>query len=291
VLQQAIPKDAVISRVAADGLLPTTLPGSHTAHYGSGFDGTGADLHQTTPGSRGRHDLHLYEVVSTIQTFDPVDSEWPMKTDAVFDKAGDASNPPQATAAGLSRRALLRAGAGASPVLLTLASAPVAANPFANNGTCTLASSFVSVATFKSRNPTATSLSCASRNADHWRNLATTAPTTPALNVSVATLLGSTTSSFNSMLVKDVLLAPLPTTGSVQTVGELGTVQHLIAMALNLNAGFMTAGAGFDLGYVQSVWSNYKSNGNRYKKPGSQIDWGDAEIIAWARMLLGYVLL
>ncbi len=210
------------------------------------------------------------------------------------DQLNTAAQPPspaKPAAAGLSRRALLRAGAGASPVLLTLASGPVAANPFANNGTCTLASSFVSVATFKSRNPTATTLACSTQNADYWRNLAATIPTTPSLNVSVSTLLGSTSSSFNGMLVKDVLLAPLPTSGGVQTTGELGTLQHLIALALNLNSGFITPGAGFDLGYVQGVWTNYKFNGNRYQKPGSLIDWGDAEIIAWARMLLGYVLL
>lgn len=190
---------------------------------------------------------------------------------------------------GLSRRALLRAGAGASPVLLTLASGPVAANAFAN-GTCTLASSFVSVATFKSRNPTATTLKCSLQNADYWRVLAVSTPATPALNVTVATLLGNTSSTFNTTLVKDVLLAPVAT-GPVQTTGELGTLQHLIALALNLNAGFITPGAGFDLAYVQTIWTNYKFNGNRYKKPGSQIDWGDTEIIAWSRLLLGYTLL
>lgn len=206
------------------------------------------------------------------------------------DESNDSTGDGQVAerkAAGLSRRALLRAGAGASPVLLTLASGPVAANPFANNGTCTLASSFVSVATFKSRNPNATTLKCSSQNADFWRELAATAPATPALNVTVATLLGNTSSTYNAMLVKDVFLA----SGSVQTTGELGTLQHLIALALSLNAGYIVAGAGFDLVYLQSLWSNYKFNGNRYKTAGSQIDWGDDEIIAWARLLLGYTLL
>ena len=204
---------------------------------------------------------------------------------------GTESSPPvKAPAKGLSRRALLRAGAGASPVLLTLASSSVSANGLATN-TCTVASSFVSVATFKSRNPAATTLVCASRNADYWRTLAASSPATPSLNVTVSTLLGSTGSTYNSLLVKDVLLAPLPTTGTVQTTGELGTLQHLLALALNLNEGYITPGAGFDLGYVQTIWSNYKFNGNRYKKPGSSIDWDDAEIIAWARLLLGYNLL
>jgi len=214
-----------------------------------------------------------------------------MKSNGEMDNSAENERATKLKVSGLSRRALLRAGAGASPVLLTLASGPVAANPFANNGTCTLASSFVSVATFKSRNPTATSLKCSAQNADYWRNLAVSAPATPALNVTAATLLGNTSSAYNAMLVKDVLLAPLPTSGTVQTTGELGTLQHLIALALNLNAGFITAGAGFDLAYLQTLWTNYKFNGNRYKKPGSQIDWGDTEIIAWARLLLGYTML
>lgn len=214
-----------------------------------------------------------------------------MNSDAAMKNPADNEPATKAAHAGLSRRALLRAGAGASPVLLTLVSGPVAANPFGNHGACTLASSFVSVATFKSRNPTATTLDCASQNADYWRDLAGSAPATPSLNVTVATLLGNTISSFNGMLVKDVLLAPLPTSGTVQTTGELGTLQHLIALALNLNAGFITAGAGFDLAYVQTIWTNYKFNGNRYKKPGSDIDWGDTELIAWARLLLGYTML
>ncbi len=213
-----------------------------------------------------------------------------MKNDGELNNSSEEAQAAKARFTGLSRRALLRAGAGASPVLLSLASGPVAANPFVNNGTCTLASSFVSVATFKSRNPNATSLKCSSQNADYWRGLASTAPATPALNVTVSALLGNTSSAYNVMLVKDVLLANLPS-GSVQTTGELGTLQHLIALALNLNAGFITAGAGFDLAYLQTLWSNYKFNGNRYKKPGSQIDWGDTEIIAWARLLLGYTLL
>ena len=210
-----------------------------------------------------------------------------MKSHGEMNNNAESEAVAKAKASGLSRRALLRAGAGASPVLLTLVSGPVAANPFANNGACTLASSFVSVATFRSRNPNATTLQCSSQNADYWRNLAVSAPATAALNVTVATLLGNTSSAYNAMLVKDVLLA----SASVQTTGELGTLQHLIALALNLNAGFITAGAGFDLAYVQTFWSNYKFNGNRYKKPGSQIDWGDAEIIAWARLLLGYTML
>ena len=199
---------------------------------------------------------------------------------------------PKASSSGISRRKLLRAGAGASPILLTLASGPVAANPFANNGTCTLASSFVSVATFQSRNPGATSLKCSSQNADFWRAqaVAVVPPAVPpvaALGVTVASLLGSTSSSYSTLTVNDAFLL----SAGVQTTDEIGVLQHLMALALNLNAGYLTPGAGFDLAYIQSIWINYKAHGNRYQKAGSEIDWSSAEIIAWARLLLGYTLL
>ena len=213
-----------------------------------------------------------------------------MIRDSEIQAAAEAK--PAGSSAGISRRKLLRASAGASPILLTLASGPVAANPFANNGTCTLASSFVSVATFQSRNPGVTSIKCSLQNADFWRAqaVAVVPPAVPpvaALAVQVGTLLGGTSSSYNSLTLNDAFLQSV----GVQTTGELGTLQHLMALALNLNAGFLTTTPGFDLAYLQSIWINYKANGNRYKKPGSEIDWGDAEIIAWARLLLGYTLL
>lgn len=186
-------------------------------------------------------------------------------------------------APGLSRRRLLRVSAGASPVLLTLASNPVAAS---RGPACTVASSFVSVATFKSRNPSVTSIRCSSQTADYWRQQAAVHPLPAALNVTVSALLGSTTSSYNTHLVKDVMLAPLPTSGNVQTTGELGTLQHLIALALNLNAGFITTAGVFNITYIRGIWANYKSNGNRYRLPASGIDWGDTEIIAWLRFLM-----
>ena len=198
--------------------------------------------------------------------------------------SGHLASPPTTPASlGINRRALLRAGAGASPVLLSLASGPVlAARP-----ACTVASSFVSVATFKSRNPHVTSIQCSTQTADYWRDQALNVTPTPAvLMVTVSTLLGATSSTYNTHVVKDVMLAPLPTTGTVQTTGELGTLQHLAALALSVSAGFVTTGGVFNLSYVQGIWANYKSNGNRYKLPASQIDWGDTEIIAWLRFLM-----
>ena len=87
------------------------------------------------------------------------------------------------------------------------------------------------------------------------------------------------------MTLKDVMLAPLPTSGSVQTVGEIGTLQHLIAMALNLTANVAAPG-NVNLPYLQGIWINYKSNGNRYILTASNINWGDTELIAWLRYMM-----
>ena len=80
--------------------------------------------------------------------------------------AEDASKAETLTRKQASRRTLLRAGAGAAPVLLALRSGPVGAT----GQSCVVASSFVSVTTFKSRNASATSLQCTTYNYDHWRS-------------------------------------------------------------------------------------------------------------------------
>src|SRR5882672_9859486 len=97
-----------------------------------------------------------------------------------------------------NRRALLRGGAAAAPVLLTLASRPVSAGT-----TCVVASSFVSVATFHSRNPSTTSVQCTTRNCQDWYNQACLPtsgnPSRPTyLNNSVSSLLGSTNSMYST---------------------------------------------------------------------------------------------
>lgn len=203
-------------------------------------------------------------------------------TSPTQDQAADAAGR---TPLGLQRRALLRAGAGASPVLLSLASGPVSAAGMLG-GQCVVASSFVSVATFKSRNPSVTTVQCSTQNADFWRTEAGKPSPPAALNATVSTLLGNTGSSYNSQTLKAVMLAPLPTSGTVQTTGELGTLQHLIAMVLNLNAGYVASPGAVNVAYLQALWINYKSNGNRYKLPASNIDWGDADIIAWLRFMM-----
>jgi hypothetical protein len=191
----------------------------------------------------------------------------------------------------LRRRTLLRGGAGAAaPVLMTLASGPVGATGAA----CTVASSFVSVATFQSRNPLihGNSAQCSSGNVQTWRDLsllpATGTPMRPGyLNVTVATYLGSTTSTYNTKLLWEVLSEGT----AVSTTGESGVLQHILALALSIQNGYVGNSGSVSVAYLQGVWVNFKLNSDRYKLPASNIDWGSAELITWLRVLLGTMAL
>ena len=198
------------------------------------------------------------------------------------------SPPPQASASlsavpsrvRLDRRALLRAGAGAAPVLLTLASNPVSA---ANS--CVVASSFVSVATFKSRNPTVTSVNCATRTVEDWRSACTANPSLASATPLVSACFGSTSSGYNSKTLRQVLCDG---TG-ISTTSELGVLQHLTALYLSVSQGYMRMPSGnVSPAYLRGVWVNYKANGNQYLQPASGISWSTAQVVSWLRYQLSY---
>jgi hypothetical protein len=198
---------------------------------------------------------------------------------------GSAATPDDAAAAlqakGLARRRLLRAGASASPVLLTLASSPVSATT-----SCVVASSFASVATFKSRNPTTTSIKCTTRTCEDWYAQAslpaTGTPSRPAyLDVTVDTLLGATTSPYRSWKCYEVLKNG---GAGITTSGELGVLQHLISLCMNVTQGFAPSPGGINKTYLQGIWTNYKSNGNMYKLSAAGISWDSSQLITWLRV-------
>lgn len=198
---------------------------------------------------------------------------------------GQGESPPRSSGPGgerirVGRRALLRAGAGATPVLLTIASNPVSAA----NG-CVVASSFVSVATFKSRNPGVASISCATRTVEDWRQECAAKPDLACVIPAVSTCLGSTTSAYNSSTLRQALCAGT----SVSTSGELGVLQHIIALRLCITQGFMRAASGnVSTAYLGNMWCNFKQNGNRYVLPASGIDWDSAKLVSWLRYQLNY---
>lgn len=183
----------------------------------------------------------------------------------------------------MNRRALLRAGAAASPVLLTLASGPVSAT---NSVGCMVASSFVSVATFVSQNPD-TTVSCSSKTCEDWRIAAATAPQSADLMGTVASLFGGNCgNSFDPQIVKDLLLQG----AGIATSGPLGVLQHCLSLALSLKGGFVANPGAVNVAYVRSVWASYASTGSTYTSPASGVIMSEAQLIGWLRALLGYTI-
>jgi hypothetical protein len=183
----------------------------------------------------------------------------------------------------LSRRAMLRAGASASPVLLTLASGPVSAT---NTVGCMVASSFVSVATFKSRNPN-TTITCSSAfNCEYWRTQAGLATPPADLNLKVKQLLGAAPSSYAETLVKTVLLQG----GGIATTGPLGVAQHCLSLALSAKGNKLTSPGSVNLSYIRGVWTAYNSTAPNYIAP-SGVVLTEAQLIGWLRALLGYAII
>lgn len=211
-----------------------------------------------------------------------------MERNSTQDQPANELPAPSRMDARLRRRTLLRGGAGAAaPILMTLSSGPVGATGAA----CTVASSFVSVATFQSRNPLVhgNGAQCSSGNVQTWRDFSLLpVGTRPAsLNVTVASYLGSTSSTFSAVPLWNVLAQG----AGVSTTGELGVLQHILALALSIQNGYVANSGSVSVAYLQSVWVNFKSNGDRYKLPASNIDWGPAELITWLRVLLGTLAL
>ena len=203
----------------------------------------------------------------------------------------DTESQP-AVAKGFDRRTLLRAGAAATPVIATLYSRPVAA---AGMG-CTVASAFVSLATFASRNPGAATMQCSTLSATDWHARAQAVAGLAAAErpewarQTVSAYMGRASSSFSgldSMLVESYQVWQVMGLGpQVSTTGELGVLQHLMALCLSIDHGgsAVRIGGGVNTPYLKDVWQNYKTNG-RYRLPASNLNWSEVELIGWLRML------
>lgn len=205
--------------------------------------------------------------------------------------------PPEPVSAtpgskGVDRRTLLRAGAAATPIIATLYSRPVAAAGMS----CTVASSFVSIATFASRNPGATTMQCSRLSATDWHASAKSvgaggAKERPAwASLTVSNYMGRASSplpGMDSLTVDAYQVWQVMGLGSqVATSGELGVLQHILAMCLSIDYGgaAVNVGGGVNTPYLKQVWQNYKSNG-RYRLTASNLDWSEGELISWLRML------
>jgi hypothetical protein len=203
----------------------------------------------------------------------------------------DANAAPQAPAAGaaLSRRGLLRAGAAATPVLLTFASGPVAAS---GTTSCVIGSAFGSVASLTSHNGGSVTVSCTTngQRCEQWQQKASSNPckdtlvTRPAkscLGIDPPASLGCNLPA--SPTCKDILSK----TQTPDTSTNLGVCQHFVALINNCDSGGVAPVPGFDKAYLQAAFSDYcKSNFPR----SSSVKWNAPQTIAWLRVMLGYAV-
>ena len=193
---------------------------------------------------------------------------------------GSGSEP--AAASGVSRRrALLRAGSAVAPVLLTLASGPVGAT-----GACTVASSYVSAATFKSRGGTITP--CVTKTCNDWYTLSHNYSTCDA--VTKANLdtkmnvchpganLSPNPCATATMLCKDFFY------GGIQASGTTCVLQHMTALKLG-GAQMPTTT------YLTDMWNAYKASAAASSSvatfTSNGITWTEAQLIDWLKKLQG----
>jgi hypothetical protein len=169
-----------------------------------------------------------------------------------------------------SRRALLRMGAGASPVLLTLVSGPAAAQA------CVVASVYMSADTFASRFQGQT-LQCGSpMTPGAWVAGRGTAAAGQYL-LKVSEVLGAVTStadgtSYSNMTLFDAF-------GGEYTSGSHGVMQLLLALQLAGNPGLTGD-------YAKGIWQNYAGSNSFVSYTATGISWTTYELYAYLRRVV-----
>jgi hypothetical protein len=147
-----------------------------------------------------------------------------------------------------------------------------------SNG-CVIASSFVSASTFASRSPGSVA-QCSIYNVEYWKNFSANGQL--KLNPKIGDYLGHVGSSYDTKTIAEVLAEG----GSTAVLnGQLGVLQHLLAMALASDFYGIGSANGFNKAYLQGVWANYITHGT-YSLPASGILWNESQIITWLRMLM-----
>ncbi len=70
------------------------------------------------------------------------------------------------------------------------------------------------------------------------------------------------------------------------TTGELGVLHHILGLALSIDngRGVVNTGGRINTLYLAGVWQNYKATGG-YRLPAGHVNWTEAELINWLRML------
>jgi len=165
----------------------------------------------------------------------------------------------------VARRRMLRRSLGAvAPAVATLTSGPVSA------GSCVVASSFISAATFNSRHPQGMS-ACAGQSPTAWYSAADWSSV--GLNKSAVKFnacLG--TGGTKYQLAPDQKLADLLAQSSTM-------LAYVVALWLNAKAG-LTAGVFTPL-QVVAIWQNIVDNSGGYKVPTETLAWTPARTMDW----------
>lgn len=154
------------------------------------------------------------------------------------------------------RRRLLRAGLGAAPVLLTLASSPLSAEAVSAYG-----SAGTSATTAKA--------ACGGCSPEAWAE--SSWPQSIDRGATFNQL-------FATRLNPDVALERLFAAGSFTT--EQQVARHCAAALLNAQSG-KTPATVLGVDAVREVWASYQARGYYRPVPGSEMKWNAAQIVDW----------
>jgi hypothetical protein len=182
------------------------------------------------------------------------------------------------------RRMLVRGGAAAAPVVLTLASQPVSATGLIG---CTKASGFVSMNTFASQQPGVNFIQCASNGVSFWRTQAaswrsgvsSSTPYYTQMQKTVATYLSASGCVSGTSRVGAILQLAL------DNAGDNGVLQRMLALGLSINYGMVTNSNNVSPAYLGQVWLNYHANGRRYMTGVANESMDAAALIKWLDLL------
>jgi hypothetical protein len=188
----------------------------------------------------------------------------------------DARGADASAGAGLRRRTLLRGGAAASPILLTLASGPVAAT-----GNCVVASSFVSANVYKSRNPGANNIQCVTKTAQQLcqeavDNAQANCNWSPHTNPVSTYVLGTVSLPGKGWTQATSCYDVFRNGGSgLQSGGNAGILQRLLALSYGAPSVFTPV-------YCQQIWqarNNAAALAQLANDNGNT--WDQARLLAW----------
>jgi hypothetical protein len=149
-----------------------------------------------------------------------------------------------------------------------------------------VASSFVSVATFKSRNPTGT-VGCGSQNCSYWLSKANSGyqPNSGCgikeMNLKVSDVLGTVGSTWDALMICDVFRA------GIQASGDLAVLQRSLSLYLNLVVTPVNVlpSNGISTAYLRNLWLTYFPT--KTFTASSGVVWNNAGLIKYLNAMLG----